>query len=75
MSVWWWLGLIMVAYLWATWCNVKTRDERQELINWIYDQPDWPERRVALDRVSYGAHLFRRMMFLPWKHLYARWTT
>jgi hypothetical protein len=37
---------------------------RQRFIEWAYSHPDWPERRKALDEVSYS-----RMFWQLWRPL------
>lgn len=60
------------ACLWFLWCNDKTLEDRNELLDAIPSgYPRWREVLHEFDTTTYGAHLWARFLFKDWTKLYS----
>lgn len=62
---------MMVACLWAMYCNLQTAKDRFKLTERITpSDPNWREKFDEIDQISYEKHFLHRFFFLDPKDLY-----
>lgn len=62
---------ILVGILWFAACNYRTYTQRGRIIDFVFDQDDYPPFRDALSAVSYDSHLLALFLFRNPRKLYA----
>lgn len=66
--------LILIAMAipaWLLFCNIRTYNQRIQIIDWVYsDKTVWRLRSAQYDKVKYDRHLWQLVTFRDPKRLY-----
>ena len=65
------LSVFCVACVWALICNIRTRNQRIRIIDWVYENSEtWQNRHRLFNEVTYDQHWWALITFRNPMNLY-----